>query len=169
MVEILLVRNQSEADSVYLLAYEFIDWLRARYPEMSSEIDDYLEYQKFEEQILNVLVHYRPPNGECLLAIHNQEPVGILMLKDLGGKVCEMNRMFVRDGARGLGVGRSLLNRLIERSKEMGFEKMVLSALVRHHEALPLYKSSGFQLNAEPFRSGSPESAIHMTLDLTSV
>ena len=154
---------------MYLLAYEFIDWLRARYPEMSAEIDEYLEHQKFDEQILNVLVHYCPPKGECLLAIHNEAPVGILMLKDLGGNVCEMNRMFVRKSARGLGVGRSLVERLIECSKEMEFKTMVLSALARHHEAISLYKSSGFQLRAKPDGSGSPESAVHMTLDLTSV
>ena len=169
MVQVNPVRNKADADAVYLLAYEFIDWLRARYPDMSTEIDEYLEHQKFDEQIKDVLIHYCPPNGECLLATHNDEPMGILMLKDNGGKVCEMNRLFVRDSARGLGIGRKLVQSLITCSKEMGFEKMVLSALPRHHEALALYRSSGFQLSSKPRKSGSPDNAVHMRLDLTTV
>ena len=141
MLGIELVRNQSQADAVYELAYEFVDWLRDRYPEMAHDIGVYLEHQKFDEQIRKVLTHYNPPKGECLLANHNGEAVGILMLKDLGGRVCEVNRMFVRENARGLGAGRSLLENLKQRAREMGFETMTLSALPRHHEALSLYQS----------------------------
>ena len=104
MVEIVQVRSEDHAAAVYKLAYEFIDWLHERYPEMSTEIATYLEHQKFDEQIRQVLIHYAPPRGECLLAIHRGEPVGVLMLKDLGDGVCEMNRMFVRQSDRGLVV-----------------------------------------------------------------
>ena len=168
MVQIIKVRSQTDADAVYILAHEFVDWVRARYPEMSSEIDGYLEHQKFDEQIKDVLIHYCPPKGECLLAIHDDEPVGILMLKDMGGQVCEMNRMFVRHTARGLGIGRKLLENLIAVSKDMGFEKMILSALSRHDEALALYRSSGFQISSKPESSGSPDNAVHMSLNLTT-
>ena len=33
MLEIEPVRTQTQADTVYELAYEFIEWLRERYPE----------------------------------------------------------------------------------------------------------------------------------------
>ena len=106
MLEIEPVRNCEQSKAVYILAYEFIEWLRERYPEMTKEIDDYLKHQKFDQQIRDVLVHFNPPNGECLLAIHGGHPVGILMLKALSDEKCEMNRMFVRKSARGLGAGR---------------------------------------------------------------
>lgn len=166
MVDIDLVRTRRQAEAVYELAYEFIDWLRGRYPEMASEIDTYLEHQKFDEQIRNVLENFSPPRGECLLAMHQGEPIGILMLKDIGGGVCEMNRMFVRDTARGLGAGRSLVERLKQRAVEMGFHTMVLSALPRHHEALALYRTAGFQLDDRERDPGNSANAILMKIAL---
>lgn len=127
-----------------------------------------LEHQKFDDQIRQVLTHYNPPQGECLLAFHEGLPIGILMLKDLGDGICEMNRMFVRENARGLGAGRVLLMNLKERAKDMGFNSMVLSALARHYEALPLYRSAGFRLDDRPREAGNSENAILMRLDLVT-
>jgi len=168
MVQIELVRNKEQAEAVHVLAYEFIDWLRVRYPEMGAEIDNYLKHQKFDEQIREVLTHYNPPRGECLLANRDEIPVGILMLKDLGGGVCEMNRMFVRESARGCGAGRALLERLKERAREMGFSTMTLSALPRHHEAMALYRVSGFEFDDRPREAGNSNNSILMKLALNT-
>ena len=168
MIQIYLVRSTEQAEAVYDLAYEFIAWLRVRYPEMDAEIDNYLKHQKFDEQIREVLTHYNPPRGECLLASRGDTLVGILMLKDLGGGVCEMNRMFVRESARGSGAGRALLQRVKECAREMGFNTMTLSALPRHHEALSLYYSSGFELDDRPREAGNSDNAVLMKLDLNS-
>jgi len=165
-VQIDLVRKQDQADAVYILAYEFIDWLRDRYPEMASEIDVYLEHQNFDAQIREVLTHFNPPNGECLLATNAGEPVGILMLKRIDSTICEMNRMFVRESARGLGAGRALVEDLKQRAREMGFETMTLSALPRHHEALALYRSCGFRLDNREREAGNSDNAILMKIDL---
>ena len=162
MLKIERVRNQVQADAVYTLAYEFIDWMRERYPEMASEIDVYLRHQKFDEQIREVLKHYNPPKGECLLATHKGQPVGILMLKDLGKGICEMNRMFVRESARGLGAGRALVEELKKSAREMGFKVMTLSALPRHHEAMSLYRSCGFELDAREREAGNSDNAVLM-------
>ena len=166
MVQIKLVRRQAEADAVYVLAYEFIDWLHERYPEMGTVIDEYMAHQKFDEQIKDVLIHFTPPKGECLLATHEDKPVGIVMLKDLDNGICEMNRMFVRQTARGLGAGRALVERLIQRAVDMGFRTMVLDALPRHDEAIALYLSMGFQLDERPGAPGTSETDVHMRLDL---
>ena len=159
-------RTKDEADAVYELAYEFVDWLRQRYPEMDSEIEAYLHHQKFDEQIREVLIHYNPPNGECLLAYNGAEPVGIVMLKDLEGGICEMNRMFVRESARGLGLGAALVREIIKRAQQMGFQRITLSALPRHHEAMALYRSLGFVDDDRPKKSGNSDKDILMKLDL---
>ncbi len=166
MLKIELVRNQKQADAVYTLAYEFIGWLRKRYPEMDREIDVYLEHQEFDAHIREVLKHYTPPQGECLLANHDGQPVGLLMLKDIGGGKCEMNRMFVREKARGMGAGRALVETLKQRARDMGFEVMVLSALPRHYEALPLYRSCGFELDDRESEAGNSDNAVLMKLNL---
>lgn len=166
MVEIRLVRTREDADAVHGLAHEFIDWLRGRYPEMADEIDTYLAHQDFEGQIRDVLTHFNPPRGECLLALQDAEPIGILMLKDIGDGTCEMNRMFVRESARGLGAGRALVERLKIRAAEMGFRAMTLSALPRHHEALALYRSTGFRLDEREPEAGNTGNAVLMRIEL---
>lgn len=166
MLKIVKVRSQAHADAVYQLAYEFVDWLRQRYPEMQTDIDVYLRHQKFDDQIRTVLTHYTPPKGECLLARYKIEPIGILMLKDIGDGVCEMNRMFVRESARGLGAGRALVEELKKSAREMGFLSMTLSALPRHHEALSLYRSCGFELDDRPRDAGNAVNAVLMKISL---
>lgn len=166
MLEIRPVRSREDADAVRTLAYEFIDWMRGRYPEMTAEIDNYLEALHFDEQIRDVRPFYTPPAGECLLALLDSAPAGIVMLKDTGEKTCEMNRMFVRDRARGQGIGRKLVDRLMTCAGDMGFETMTLSALPRHDEAIALYRSVGFDIDNRPPEPGNSSNAVLMKLAL---
>ncbi len=91
------------------------------------------------------------------------------MLKGLGEGACEMNRMFVRETARGLGVGRALVQELKRRAREMGFRTMTLSALPRHHEALALYRASGFQLDDRARDAGNSANAVLMKINLDAL
>lgn len=168
MLEIRQVRTAEEAAAVRVLALEFVDWLRERYPEMAGEIDSYLEQQKFHQQIEDVRPYYNPPKGECLLALKDGDALGILMLKAWEGEVCEMNRMFVRESARGLGVGRALVEHLKGHARTMGFRTMILSLLPRHREARPLYLSAGFRPDERYRRPGNSAQAEIMSLDLTA-
>ena len=165
MITVTPVRTARDAAHFEAMAWEFVDWLRERYPDCNDVIDDYLERQRFRETMGDVLAHYVPPDGECLLALLDGDPVGILMLKVYQPGICEMNRMYVRDVARGKGIGRALIAALIDRAAEMGFQTMILGALPRHYEALPLYRSMGF---VEYPASGAEEAegAIMMRRDL---
>lgn len=166
-VVIELVRTEAQAEDVRAMAWEFVDWLRARYPELLGAIDEYLVNQDFRGMLDSLLESFAPPSGECLLARLDGAPVGILMLKPFEDRTCEMNRMFVREAGRGRGVARALALRLIERARELGYETMVLSALDRHHEALGLYRSLGFQEDARaPDTESGADREVRMRLAL---
>jgi len=149
-VEIRRMRSDQDAEAVRMLAWEFIAWLRDRYPERVGEIDAYMASQKFEQQIARPLIHFTPPDAECLLALLDGTPVGILMLKRKDLDTCEMNRMYVAPDGRRRGIGRALCDALIGRARELGYRRMFLSALDRHHEALSLYRSIGFTEAKDP-------------------
>ena len=155
-VQIRKARSDEDVQAARELAWEFVAFLRTRYPEMDAEIDAYLEAQDFEGKLQRFNDHFHPPAGECLLAVHEGVPVGLVMLKPGDGAVCEMNRMYVRESARGLGIGRRLGEALIARARELGYAEMRLSALHRHREALPLYRSLGFAPCA-PFEGGGED------------
>ncbi|MBI1418821.1 MAG: GNAT family N-acetyltransferase [Limimaricola sp.] len=166
MLEIEPVRTKAQAAAVERLAWDFVDWLRARYPERKDQIDNYLAHQKFAENVSDVRVRYGPPQGECLLAVLDGMPVGIVMLTDAGNGICEMNRMFVSEAARGSGAGRALVSRLQDCAPEMGFRRMELGALPRHHEALSLYRKMGFVEDPGLDDHGGGDDAIKMAADL---
>jgi phosphinothricin acetyltransferase len=52
--------------------------------------------------------------------------------------------VYVERGMRGKGVGRLLLERLIERARAIGFHKMVLAAMAHNDAGLALYSRAGF-------------------------
>lgn len=167
MVDIQRVRNKSDVAVVLTLIYEFMDWLSGRYPELHDTIADYFNSQGLEDELANLPSVFGPPGGECLLARIDDERVGILMFKKHSTDECEMNRMFVRASARRNGVGQALGHRLIECAREMGYKRMILSALDRHEEALPLYRKLGFVHEDRETDTSSAEREVCMALDLT--
>ena len=52
--------------------------------------------------------------------------------------------VYVRRDSRGQGVGRQLLDALVDRARAHAFHKMVLSALARNEAGVALYESAGF-------------------------
>jgi len=53
--------------------------------------------------------------------------------------------IYVERGARGSGVGRAMLTRLIELSREHGYHKLVLSAFPTNASGMALYTRLGFR------------------------
>jgi L-amino acid N-acyltransferase YncA len=52
--------------------------------------------------------------------------------------------VYVERGWRGRGVGRRLLDRLVELAREIGYHKMMLSAFPTNRSGVALYESMGF-------------------------
>jgi GNAT superfamily N-acetyltransferase len=142
---IIKARSPEDLDAVKTLVWEFFDFLSLRYPEMSTEMQTYIVEQDVSGQLANFSSVFLPPKGECFLARHNEKPVGIVMLKRVGTDSGELNRMYVRDAARGLGLGRKLAIAALDEARAYGLKTLKLDAIYRHVEALKLYESLGFK------------------------
>lgn len=161
------VRSETDIAAVKGLVWEFFDVIRDRYPDMLDTIDRYIAEQDVEGQLANFESVFLPPAGECLVADHGGEQVGMIMLKPLPDKACELNRMYVRETARGLGLGRALCESLIAEARRLGFREVLLDALYRHVEALALYESVGFEtFRPEDGFDAHDERVVHMRLTL---
>ena len=97
----------------------------------------------------------RPPNGEIVVAYLRAEPVGCGALKHTAPQTTDIKRMWLADSARGLGLGRRLLADLEARAVRAGAHTARLETSNLLHEAIALYRSSGYEevpaFNDEPF------------------
>jgi ribosomal protein S18 acetylase RimI-like enzyme len=142
--EICAARSPADADAVCELVWDFFDYLKHDFQDRAEEIERYLEVQDVAGELSELLQRFTPPSGECLLTSLNGNPVGTLMLKRVSDDICEMNRMWVKSEARGHGIGRSLIEALCDRARDMGFQFMKLEALDERILAVPLYHKLGF-------------------------
>lgn len=167
MAKIVKARGADQIDAARHLVWEFFDGVRKRYPEMLTEIDAYIEHQDVAAQLDRFWDYFLPPHGECFLALQDKTFVGIVMLKPHGEMDGELNRMYVREAARGLGLGRALGKAVVEEARAIGYKTLWLDALYRHVEALPLYESLGFVRYTDPNAFGGDDARIiHMKMEL---
>jgi DNA-binding MarR family transcriptional regulator/GNAT superfamily N-acetyltransferase len=96
-----------------------------------------------------------PPAGLLLVARLREEPVGCGAVKFHESTVGEIKRMWVAPQARGLGLGRRLLEALEHEAREAGMTIIHLETNRTLMEAIELYRHSGYQeveaFNDEPY------------------
>ena len=96
-----------------------------------------------------------PPAGLLLVARIRQQPVGCGALKFHGDAPAELKRMWVSPEARGLGLGRRLLQALEQQARVAGAGVVRLETNRALTEAIALYRSSGYRevaaFNDEPY------------------
>lgn len=120
----------------------------------------------FHFHAADLLAGFTPPSADCLLARLGGVPVGVVMTKRQSDGVCEMNRMYVQEAARGQGVGRALVAELLATAKALGYRQMMLAAGPRHTEARPLYGSFGFAEAEAIADTGAGGAEVRLIRDL---
>jgi DNA-binding MarR family transcriptional regulator/GNAT superfamily N-acetyltransferase len=97
----------------------------------------------------------RPPAGEFFVAYLQGEAIGCGAVKHHSGAPAELKRMWIAPSARGLGLGRRLLEHLEARARAGGARVAHIETSATLGEALALYRSAGWvevpAFNDEPF------------------
>jgi GNAT superfamily N-acetyltransferase len=106
----------------------------------------------------------RPPAGEFFVAYLYGDPVGCGAVKHHPDQPAEIKRMWIAPRARGLGLGRRLLERLEECAMAHGARIAHIETSAVLAEALSLYRSAGWvevpAFNEEPFADHWLEKAL---------
>jgi GNAT superfamily N-acetyltransferase len=168
VVGLRLIGTADELGPVLLLVSEFEEWIRERIV-ADYGIDEF-EF-KSEHDLFLDLDGLREPRARLYLAEIDGEPVGIGGLRPLSADEAEIKRMYVRPSARGRGVGRAILQRLIDDARALGYRTIRLDSARFMHEAHSLYRSFGFVPSSPhnwEFESvpALQETAVFMRLDL---
>lgn len=122
---------------------------------ISREFNISLDVNASLEQDIATIQRFYPPSGRLLLAEYEGKITGCAGLKKIGENVGEVKRMYVRPEDRTKGIGRSLLQAIINEARQIGYSKIQLDSAPFAKSAQALYYSTGFQ-NIQPY----PESEI---------
>ena len=87
---------------------------------------------------------YVPPLGGLWVAARGSTGLGCVALRPLGPDAAEVKRVFVAAEARGQGIARALMLRVIDEARARGYRMLRLGTLDDMHAAQRLYQSLGF-------------------------
>ena len=159
------IESAAELAPANELAREFGDWATERIRvELGIVVPDGADHPT---EVLDELL---VSGGRLYVAEVDGVVVGVGGLRRLSETAGEIKRMFVRPTARGLGVGRAIVERLIDDARALGFETIYLESASFMHSAHALYRSVGFGPSGpypgREFEGVEHDVSILMRLDL---
>ena len=86
-----------------------------------------------------------PPESCFYILEQGDQPIGMGGVRRVREGVCEMKRVYVRDAAKGQGLGRQLVERLIADGRAFGYRAMFLDTSPTLETAIGLYERLGFE------------------------
>lgn len=105
-----------------------------------------LSFQDFDTELTSLPGKYAPPTGEILLARDSSgDAMGCVAVRPLSPPdCCEMKRLYIIPAGRGLGIGKRLVQKILDTALSLGYNKMKLDTLPSMRQAVSLYESAGF-------------------------
>ena len=85
-----------------------------------------------------------PPESRFYILERDGQPIGMGGVRRVRDGVCEMKRVYVRDAAKGHGLGRLLAERLIADGRAFGYHTMFIDTSPTLETAIGLYERLGF-------------------------
>jgi putative acetyltransferase len=106
-------------------------------------------------------------NGSCYFVAEKEDVLlggaGIYPTEALPNGVCELVKMYLLPIGRGTGLGKKLMEKCLNKARELGYQKVYLETMPELTSAIPMYEKFGFRyLDAPLGNSGHFGCAIQM-------
>jgi GNAT superfamily N-acetyltransferase len=128
--------------------------------------------ERFEGIVARVaadfLEHHDPKRERCWIADRNCEILGGVMLVTKSPTVAKLRLLYLEPEARGLGLGRKLVDRCIRFARAAGYRRLTLWTQSSLTAARHIYETAGFELKGSRMHSdfGPREAAETWDLEL---
>ena len=129
--------------------------------EYSNRLGRDLSFQNIDAELKNPAHKYTAPEGELLVALENDEVLGMVAYHRHSDVRCEMKRLYVRPKARGMHLGATLIKEIICHAKRAGYKEMVLDTIAPLKTAVSLYQKNGFE-KCEAYYNNPMDDVIYM-------
>jgi GNAT superfamily N-acetyltransferase len=141
-IQVMIADKEQHAPQIRELFWEYLQWANVR---VNEEFKVNFDIVTMLEEDMQGLDKFMPPQGRLLLGYIEKDLAGIACLKTLTSSIGEVKRMYVRPSHRKAGLGRTLLNRLLQEAQQIGYQLVRLDSAQFMKEAHQLYRSIGFK------------------------
>ncbi|QOZ75542.1 MarR family transcriptional regulator [Bradyrhizobium sp. CCBAU 53351] len=116
----------------------------------AADYNWHISYEALVAEICAQFIrNYDAAREHCWIAEVDGEPVGSIFLVKATDEIAKLRLLQVEKKARGLGVGRALVEQCIQGARERGYSRMTLWTQSILAAARGIYKTAGFKLVKE--------------------
>jgi len=120
------------------------------------------------EIVAKFIQHFDSRRERCWIAEKDGEIVGSVFLVKKSKTVAKLRLLLVEPSARGLGIGKRLVDECLRFARQAGYKKMVLWTQSELPTARHIYQQAGFRLVEEkPHRSWGRDDLVSQIWELT--
>ncbi len=128
---------------------EEIRALFTEYTDMLKDADEnfahYLDIQHYDDELRDLRAKYGEPEGRLYLALaEDGSAAGSIALRRLDDERCELKRLYVRPAYRGQGLASTLVARILDDARTIGYRAVLLDTLPALESATRMYRGLGF-------------------------
>lgn len=141
----ILIREIQQKDNKAIANVIRTVFISDDYPKTGTAFEDPQLNQMFET--------YQQLNSFYFVVESSNQIVGgagVSPLQNSDENICELQKMYFLEEARGKGLGFQMIQKCLEKAKEFGFEKCYLETLPEMKNAQKLYQKVGFQYIDSP-------------------
>jgi ribosomal protein S18 acetylase RimI-like enzyme len=129
--------------------------------EYTQRLNYDLCFQHIDEELACFPEKYKEPEGAFFIAKADNRVVGCVGMRQIEERTCDMKRLFITDKYKGLGVGKILVERILEEAKLKNYKRMRLDTLDTMEAALNIYYKNGFY-RIEPYYTNPNEGIVYL-------
>ena len=152
MIEVVSAQSSDALEYLITLSQEYVVWMLAEIPQHYPELDirEFTSEHEYDDVRKKFPGEHTPPDGCLLVALSDGQVAGCIALGRLTPTIGEVRTLFVRPEFRGAGVGKKLVEAVLEQARDFGYSTARLDTLGFMDSAQKLYRSFGFH-DIEPY------------------